>query len=239
MGHQLQRLRRFLLARLERGEFLGLYLTLALTVLVAGTWLFVEIAENVSTNDQITILDEQISGWLHAHQKTAITAFMLFISRVHSTVWVAFVTLVIIAWCYVRKLRYWALTLALSVYGGSLLNVILKLMFARARPTFENPIIVLTSYSFPSGHTMAATVLYGTFCAFVFSRSRRWLIRAVAVVVSLFMIALVAFSRIYLGAHYPSDVLGAFLEGLAWLTICLMGVNFIRIRRKSRKAERE
>jgi undecaprenyl-diphosphatase len=116
--------------------------------------------------------------------------------------------------------------LLLSVSGGLLLNNILKLAFHRARPQFDDPLLMLTTYSFPSGHTMNATVLYGALATFVFAKSKSWPPRIVAAAVAITFIVLVAFSRVYLGAHYLSDVLGAICEGLAWTALCLTALYY-------------
>lgn len=129
-------------------------------------------------------------------------------------------------------MRHWVASAALSVYGGMFLNVLLKNVFQRARPHFENPILTLTSYGFPSGHTMAATVFYGTLCAFVLSQTARWQWRILAISGAAFMIGLVGFSRMYLGAHYLTDVLGAMVEGLVWVALSLTAIGLIRRRRR-------
>jgi undecaprenyl-diphosphatase len=120
----------------------------------------------------------------------------------------------------------------LAVFGGILLNVVLKHLFLRPRPEWKDPLLTLTTYSFPSGHTMVATVFYGSLCAFVFSSVRDWRWRVLAVVVSALMISLVGFSRIYLGVHYLSDVLAAIAEGLAWLAFSFLAVDFAKRRRE-------
>ena len=217
----------------DKLKFVGL-ITLGVLVLVGATWLFGAIAEDVATGDSITILDARFSAYLHAHATERLTWLLLWITNLHSTLGVTIMTIAVALYCWTRRLRDWVWTLILTVGGGMLLNVILKNVFHRARPRFENPILTLTSYGFPSGHTMAATVFYGTLCALVVSRVRSWHWRALAIFIAVLMVALVGFSRIYLGAHYLSDVLGAMLEGLAWLALCLTAVVIIR-RRKDRK----
>jgi membrane-associated phospholipid phosphatase len=100
--------------------------------------------------------------------------------------------------------------------------VLMKFAFHRARPTFDHPLLVLTSYSFPSGHVAGATLFYGFLAALLASRCAQWRHRLLLVLAASLLIALVALSRMYLGAHYLSDVLAAFAEGAAWLTWCLM-----------------
>jgi undecaprenyl-diphosphatase len=126
---------------------------------------------------------------------------------------------------------YWILTLALAVGGGLVLNVLLKHVYERARPVFDTPLVELMSYSFPSGHTAGAVVFYGVLAAFLVSRVYDWRLRAVIVIGAIVAVALVGFSRIYLGAHYLSDVLAAACSSTAWLVLCLTAVHHL-VRRK-------
>ncbi len=217
-------LKPFLRARLSREEVLGLHLTLGTLALIAATWLFAVIAEDIINKEQLSRWDVEVSNTIHAHATRAVTIVLLIITNVHSTIGVVVIASIITVYFLRRRLKYWALAFALSVYGGMVLNLILKDIFQRTRPHFDDPIVTLTSYSFPSGHTIVATTLYGALCAFVISRVRGWLWRVVAILVALFMIVLVGFSRIYLGAHYLSDVLAAMVEGVFWLSLCLTGV---------------
>jgi undecaprenyl-diphosphatase len=140
-------------------------------------------------------------------------------------------TALLVAW---MRRWHWLLALALVVPGGALLNELMKIAFQRARPKFDAPILALTSYSFPSGHTMIATLLYGFLAVFVVQvvHGRRW--RVAAVLASAGLVALVGLSRIYLGAHYLSDVLAAAAAGVVWLVLCLTAVETLRYRRARR-----
>jgi membrane-associated phospholipid phosphatase len=120
-----------------------------------------------------------------------------------------------------------------AIFGGMLLNQILKHVFLRARPRFDHPILTLTTYSFPSGHTLIATVFYGALAWLILSRSDKWPWRFLAVAIPLIMVPLVGFSRIYLGVHYLSDVLGAMAEGAAWLTFCLIAAEVTKAGAKA------
>lgn len=228
------KLKKVLHARLPAEGFPGFYLILALLLLGAAAWLFGAIAEDVATGDPLTIVDARFSAWLHGHSAATITTLMRVVTDLHSPLSVSIMTLTVCAFWWARRLRHWGFTFVLAMFGGMLLNVLLKHLFSRPRPHFENPILTLTTYSFPSGHTMMATVLYGTLSVFVVSRVPVWRWRLLAIFIALFMIALVGFSRIYLGAHYLSDVLAAVAEGLAWLAFCLIAVQTIRCRPKRR-----
>ncbi len=200
---------------------LGAHLAVGALLLVMAAWLFGAIAEDVVTGDRLTVLDDVVAQWLHRHATAQLTQAMLAVSNLHSTVAIGCYA-AIVAIVLGRK-RDWRrlVTVVVCVAGGLCLNVLMKLAFHRARPVFDQPLLTLSSYSFPSGHVAASTIFYGLAVAWVFSltRRRRW--RALAVVGALAMVSLVAFSRMYLGVHYLSDVAAAFAEGVAWLAICL------------------
>lgn len=211
-------------ARLSPQGYLGLNLTLGALVLIAATWLFGSIAEDVVTREPLTLLDVKFSNWLHAHTRPRVTMAMLVITNIHSLKGVAVLTVAFGLYLLWQKHRYWLIALLLSVFGGMLLNVALKNVFHRSRPHFADPILTFSSYGFPSGHTMAATCFYGVLAAFAIWKTRAWPKRLLIAAIAIFMIVLVGFSRIYLGAHYLSDVLGAMAEGMAWLALCLTAV---------------
>jgi len=127
------------------------------------------------------------------------------------------------------------LTLALATIGGVLINVMLKTAYERSRPHFDDPLVTLGTYSFPSGHTAAATIFYGTLAAFLVTRYRNPRIRVGIVAAAVAMIVLVALSRMYLGAHYLSDVTAAAASSTAWLVLCLSSVHALVLHRMGKK----
>lgn len=122
----------------------------------------------------------------------------------------------------VARRRPAALWLLFAVAGGSLLNTAIKVAVARPRPTVADVRILqhASGYSFPSGHVTSYTVLFGFLIGLAFMHLRaawRWALAAVLAV----PIVLVGPSRIYLGDHWASDVLGGYLLGALWLSIVL------------------
>ena len=185
--------------------------------------LFFAIAWNVTASTSLVTLDVFVATWLHAHAAPAFTWLMLAVTHLNSTV---AVTLWSVAFAVVlarRRERYWILTLALSVGGAMLLNLLLKGAYERLRPHFDDPLVTLGTYSFPSGHTTAAVAFYGVMAAFLVSRFYDTRRRVACVAGAVAAVALVAFSRMYLGAHYLSDVLAAVCSSTAWLVLCLAG----------------
>ena len=188
--------------------------------LLAGG-LFLALAWSVSTRSSLVALDEGLARWLQDHAHPALVAALLGVTHLNSTFGIALWSAAFAG--VLARLRewYWMLTLALAVGGGMLVNLLLKSAYERVRPRFDLPVLELSSYSFPSGHTAAAVSFYGVLAAFLVSRTRDPKKRAACVVVAIAAIALVAFSRIYLGAHYFSDVVAAACSSTAWLVLCL------------------
>lgn len=203
---------------------LGLRLVLGVVVLVGAASLFGAIAEDVVTGDRITIVDAQLATWLHAHARPALTTWMLAITDLHSTLAVSCYAALAALWFAHRRQWRRIVTLTLCLAGGMALNVAMKFAFHRARPVLDDPLLTLSSYSFPSGHVAASTILYGLLVAWVFVATPRAGLRLGALCVALLAIALVAFTRMYLGVHFLSDVCAAFVEGVAWLALSLSGL---------------
>lgn len=217
-------------------SYLAVQLAIGALIIIGATWLFGRIAEDVMTADRLTVIDTEVAAWLHARHTPLLVSTMRIISSLHSTVVISVMTSLVAVRVWRMKRWDWLLALVLTVPGGMLLNVALKIVFHRPRPVFNDPLLTLSSYSFPSGHTMAATSFYGVLSWLAIRGIKTWYWRVMAMSGAAFMVLLVAFSRIYLGAHYLSDVLGALCEGLAWLAICLTTVETMRRRRRSKQS---
>jgi undecaprenyl-diphosphatase len=194
-------------ARIARGR---LALVLACVLLVAG------LALQVWTEGPVTRLDQAVTLWLALHRSPVLTRAMLFVSAAHQTGKLLAVTALLGGWLAIR--RDWAaLPRLLVVPTGMLLNAGLKNVFQRPRPHLEHPLVQLATLSFPSGHAAASTVFYGALCALVFAHTRSAAARRFTLAAAGVKVPLVMFSRVYLGAHYVSDV----VAGAAVGAICL------------------
>jgi len=186
----------------------------------AAAALFVAMAAAVASGDRVTTVDAAIADWLHRHATPPFVTAMLVWTQLHSTVAVGtYAAVAAIALALERDWRRMTLVVV-AVGGGLALNALMKLAFQRARPAFDDPLLTLATYSFPSGHVAGSTIFYGLLVAAVFARTKRPQRRALAIVGAALAIALVAFSRMLLGVHYLSDVVAAFAEGVAWLALC-------------------
>ena len=114
------------------------------------------------------------------------------------------------------------MTLIVAVPGGVLLNECVKVLVHRQRPFVDGPFVDWSGYSFASGHTIGATLLYGQLLLFVLPvlKARHW--RFLFIFSAISLVVLVGFSRVALGAHFLTDVLAAILFGIIWLALCVV-----------------
>lgn len=226
----------FLQARLSPEGYLGLHLTVGLMVIIFGTWLFSGIADQVVENDPIVQVDLALSRWLHAQANPPFTQAMLLASYAGYELVILLSVALGVLWL-ARRRWYELSLLVLAVGGGGLLNLLLKGFFGRERPTFDEPLGIFSGNSFPSGHTMSAALFYGLVAYLAARAARTWRLRLLVVGAAAAMILLVGFSRIYLGAHFLSDVLGAYAAALAWLACTITGAETLQRRRLYRRTK--
>jgi undecaprenyl-diphosphatase len=150
---------------------------------------------------------------------------MLAVSALHSTEALCVFTAALSAALLVLGQAHWLPLLVATVPGGLVLNAVVKLAFHRARPVFDHPLVALQTFSFPSGHAAGATVWWG-FALFLWCAIEpRFARRAVGFLVAAAVVLVTALSRVYLGAHYPSDVLAGIAEGTFWVMLCCAGAS--------------
>ncbi|MCA1323976.1 phosphatase PAP2 family protein [Herbaspirillum sp. alder98] len=222
---------RFLQRRLAPDHHLGLPLTTGILAVLAMAALFALIAYEVHSGGTLTRTDQALADWFNAHAFSPLTELVLGYTHLHGTIGVLVMGALLLWHLLRQQRRAWALNVLLVLPGGMLFNFGLKFVFARLRPQFSDPILVLHSYSFPSGHTIGATLLYAVAAAYLLNQPGLmaalaarlgWPARAAAAGViglAASLVALTAFSRVYLGAHFLSDVLGAMLLGTAWFAL--------------------
>ncbi|MCB9422295.1 MAG: phosphatase PAP2 family protein [Ardenticatenaceae bacterium] len=185
---------------------------LALGILLTAVTLFLELAEDVWLNEGFTWDPALMLAIHHFSRPWLDQLFWLVTETGGALIMLPVVGTAVWFWWQNQQKVTW---LILASFGGTFaLNSLLKLLFARPRPNVFPPLMVATSYSFPSGHTMSAVAVYGLLSFLLWQRRRYgW-----SILVGLW-VPLVALSRVYLGVHYPSDVLASLALGTIWLVI--------------------
>ncbi len=195
---------------------------------------FTGIAVGVVSGGPLAAVDSRASQVLLAHGSAGWTDAMRLLAKVHGVAGISIATGVWVVWLWRLRQTERLRVLLWVVGGGLLLNGALKRIFQRERPLFEAgvqpPLDMLASYSFPSGHVSASTVFYGFVLMMVFARTPHRGVRVAAACAASAMVALIAYNRIYVGAHHLSDVLAAVAEGLAWIALCALLLSRRRLR---------
>lgn len=230
-----QKLIRFFAARFARGEYLGLHLTLGLTVSLLSLWIFREVAESVIRQASITRLDLQVFDFLARHSSPTTYGFWSVISSYGSGVALGILaagTGVILA---VRR-RWFVLAVWIAAFVGvGLIDASLKLLFRRPRPPGAAEYLSSMSWSFPSGHSMSSLVGYGMLAyLLVLTFAPRRTIQIGVIVATICLVLAIGISRMSLGVHYFSDVMGGYAAGTLWLSICISGLEVVRRLRRGK-----
>lgn len=207
---------------------LGIYLIGGATIAIACTALFVELASHVRSG-ATQRFDETVMEWMGAHRIVWLERSLLEITALGTGLVVMMIVVISALFLFATQHRFSAFLLLVASGGGIVLNAILKSSFDRPRPQLFEWLTEPSSSSFPSGHAMSSAIVYFT-VAYLIARleKRRWM-RAVTILASLLLVLLISVSRLYLGVHYPSDVLAGMIIGLAWAGFCLAGLEAVRV----------
>ena len=207
---------------------LGIYLVGGATIAIAGTAAFVELASHVRSG-ATQAFDESVMRWMGAHRIEWIERSLIEITALGTGLVVMMIVVISALFLIATQHRFSAFLLLVASAGGIVLNAVLKSSFDRPRPQLFEWLTEPSSSSFPSGHAMSSAIVYFT-VAYLIARleKRRWM-RVVTILSSLLIVLLISVSRLYLGVHYPSDVLAGMIIGLAWAGFCLAGLEAVRV----------
>jgi len=209
-------------------EFLrrhGMRLTLVFAGLLLPLWVFGELADEIHEHEAIAF-DEPLLLFAQSMARQGFDDFFVFMSKIGYE-WgvVPFDVVLVVVLAVLRKYRE-AVFAAISLGGSSLLNIGAKLAFARERPSLWDSIAPETSYSFPSGHAMGSMTLACVLFLLAWNTRWRWPVAALMVP----FVVLVGLSRVYLGVHYPSDILAGWAVAMAWVATVFLSIYRVHRR---------
>jgi undecaprenyl-diphosphatase len=204
--------------RLDRTKFSGLPLTLLGVAFLYILLLLGGVIEDVVSADSIVELDSRIENLLFAFRDPLLVKVFLWITLLAKAKIALCVALFLVVVFFLRNQRGFILPLAITVAGSGMFNLLGKVAFHRQRPPGV-AVYAETSFSFPSEHSTIAAALYGFAVYYLWRRSATWGRRLNILFTGIFLVVAIGFSRLYLGVHFLSDVLGGYLLGLLWLII--------------------
>ena len=208
-------------------------LTIAFIISVFSLIGFSFMAFTISANEYLKF-DEDVISLVQGIESPLLTDIMKFFTYIGSTASLIILSLVILFFLYrVLKHRLELVLFTAVIVGSPLLNLMVKLFFQRARPDLHR-LIDIGGYSFPSGHAMNAFSLYGILTFLLWRHiAARWA-RILLILFSMMMILSIGISRIYLGVHYPSDIIAGYLAGGCWIAISIWFFQRYQDRRKNK-----
>ncbi|MBD0335126.1 MAG: phosphatase PAP2 family protein [Cyanobacteria bacterium Co-bin13] len=173
------------------------------------------------------IFDEAILLWIHQFANPLLDQIMLAVTRLGDPSTVIPLTFIGLIWLWWKWQRRVAAIFGLTCVGGAVLSTGLKIFFGKPRPRLWPQLITENAYSFPSGHALGSMVLYG-FSAYLLAQrfpGHKRLIFGVAAL----LIGSIGFSRLYLGVHWPTDVIAGYSVGFLWISVC---IGLLRLKTK-------
>ncbi|HEV7646035.1 MAG TPA: phosphatase PAP2 family protein [Pyrinomonadaceae bacterium] len=216
-------------------EVLGLGLFVGLILATICLAVFIWLADKIFSGSTMAF-DESIRDWVHQVSSPTLTQLMILASFIGSFSFLfPLGILVFLILLYLRRKR--ALILFLLTMAGELsLEPVLKNFFHRARPTAFFDYLAPASYSFPSGHAFAALCFFGILAWLITSRLQNILLRVLIWVFAILLIFWIGISRVYLGVHYPTDIIAGYLTAFVWVMTIALGDLWFRRRKDQNPA---
>lgn len=172
--------------------------------------------------------DENVLTWVALHRTDALNRIALEVTALGNTLTLVILVLCVSIFLWLTHHRYSVYLLMIALAGGALLTALLKDIFGRPRPSVIDWGTQVLSQSFPSGHAMSAMIAYGSVAYLVGRLEPTMRLRFTTWALAGIVILAIGASRIYLGVHYPSDVLAGYTAGLAWTAFVASGISAIR-----------
>jgi undecaprenyl-diphosphatase len=205
----------------------GNYLIGGLVLGLVFILLFAKLAEDL-INNELKLFDQIVIDVINLINSPLTTLIMKVITSMGSPATMIFLALVVLVYLRKVKKHFWDSNMVITALAGSwIMNEILKWAFHRSRPDIAR-LVKVTGYSFPSGHAMISFAFYGMLAYLMWINLKTKKLKYFFTSLFLFLVFAIGISRIYLGVHYPSDVLAGFAAGGFWLVGCILGLQAIR-----------
>jgi membrane-associated phospholipid phosphatase len=219
----------FLARRFEPEEYLGLHLTVGLTISTAALWLFGVLTEEVINHTSLTQFDITVLEWFHSNSTDTGVRVFEAISFLGSPLVLSILGIALAVYFISRHAWIFFASWIAALIGAGILDWVLKATVQRQRPAYAVAILHGHSFSFPSGHALASLLVYGMTAYFVIVlRVQEALSRTTVICLAAILILAIGVSRLYLGVHYFTDVIAGYAAGSMWLSACVTGAEIAR-----------
>ena len=207
----------------------AIYLIVILAILGTFLGVFILVANEMREN-KLVKFDQTIIHYVQGFISPKLTEIMLFFTFLGSVRWLIIAVILATLILFLLKKRALGTFVLLSSGIGSLFNSLLKHIFKRTRPDIK-PLITEMGFSFPSGHSMGSFIFYGAIAYILIHYYHRKWRKITGATLMFVLIFLIGLSRIYLGVHFPSDIIGGFTAGGAWLVCCIIMFRYYEYKK--------
>ncbi|WP_174728776.1 phosphatase PAP2 family protein [Mesobacillus harenae] len=213
--------------KMKKAAFPVLLVLTGLVTSMFFVYLFAEIAEEM-LEQELKTFDDAVIGFFRAIESSTLNQAMIFITELGSVWFLATLSIITILTLWIKVKDKWGiLFFIIGIGGGGLLTRLLKYYYGRGRPSI-NPEIDAIGYSFPSGHSLGSLIFYGFITYFIIRSELKKSIKWVAACLAGLLVVLIGMSRIYLGAHFPSDVIAGHLAGAIWMILSILALEWVQ-----------
>ena len=209
----------------------GILILGGLAFAIALTYGFAKIASKVVSGGT-SGFDDASMRFMGSHQVPWISNMMVEVTMLGTGIVVAMMIAISALFLWLYDYKNSATLLLVTTLGGMLLNTVLKLGFDRPRPQFFDWGTHAMTSSFPSGHAMSAAIVYPTVAYLAARLQKSHWARVATMLSAAILVVLISLSRVYLGVHYPSDVIAGVVVGLAWSAFCMTTLEVAQLYAK-------
>ncbi len=217
----------------SQNEDLPYYLTILIAgiLFIAGLNAFVELTDELAENE-LNTLDENVTSFIISNRNKWLTDYFRLVTHLGDRNAYLVLTFLLAGFFWIKHKSWrYILQTALVLMLSTASNIILKKVINRARPSLEH-LVTVNTLSYPSGHAMSAMAFYGFLIFLCLRYNMQTWIRYFFISVLALLIVSIGISRIYLGVHYPSDVVGGYIGGLIWVAFCAIVFSLMDLLRK-------
>lgn len=201
---------------------------------LSSLFIFFKLTEDVFEKNVFAV-DTLLTNIIYALRSPFATQVMSFITFLGSPLFLLVLSSLVVLFLLTKR-RKDALIYSGILYSGIVLNLILKLIIHRPRPDYL-PIVNESSFSFPSGHAMNSFVFFAALCYFIFRETKNLKLTIIVSLVSIFIVIAIGISRIYLGVHFPSDIIAGWIAGFIWFISAILFEKVIIFERLYKRSK--